>query len=273
MMKRNLSPHSFIKDTLNRWKQKQRERTVEEQNQPGTQIQIHIYNLRLMTVMIGRRPENLSQHMLYLKVNITHQRPLLRVPHLSRRHAQCQRGEPHPLLRVPHVSPKHAECQTGEPSSPHQKLYVQRELAPLKHLNSMQSDSVPIQLPSNELAPLKHLRSVQSDSVPTQLPINELAPLKHLRSVQSDSVPTQLPINELAPLKHLRSVQSDSVPTQLPINELAPLKHLRSVQSDSMPTQLPIKELVPQKNLCSVQSDSVLMLLHTEQHSTIKGWL
>ncbi|XP_049895784.1 uncharacterized protein LOC126387294 isoform X1 [Epinephelus moara] len=73
MMKRNLSPHSFIKVTLNRWKQKQRERTLEEQNQPGTQIQIHIYNLRLLTrlehllnqrliiVMIGRRPENLSQ--------------------------------------------------------------------------------------------------------------------------------------------------------------------------------------------------------------------
>ncbi|KAL7375400.1 hypothetical protein ABVT39_016705 [Epinephelus coioides] len=111
---------------------------------------------------------------------------------------------------------------------------------------------------------------MQSDSVPIQLPSNELVPLKHLRSVQSDSVPTQLPINELAPLKHLHSVQSDSVPTQLPINELAPLKHLRSVQSDSVPTQLPINELAPRKNLRSVQSNSVLMLLHTEQHSTIK---
>ncbi|KAI3359047.1 hypothetical protein L3Q82_015414 [Scortum barcoo] len=66
MMKRNLSPHSFIKHTLNRWKQELMERTVEDQNQPGTQIQINIYNqmlmrslqtlltLRLKTVMTGR---------------------------------------------------------------------------------------------------------------------------------------------------------------------------------------------------------------------------
>ncbi|XP_068589653.1 uncharacterized protein [Cebidichthys violaceus] len=63
MMKRNLSPHSFIKDKLNRWKQKVMERTVEDQNQTGTQIQIDmqnqilmrletLLNLRLMTVMI-----------------------------------------------------------------------------------------------------------------------------------------------------------------------------------------------------------------------------
>ncbi|XP_075937410.1 uncharacterized protein LOC142938083 [Anarhichas minor] len=67
MMKRKLSPHSFIKDKLNRWKQKLMERTVEDQNQAGTQIQNQILMriletlLTLMTVMIGRRPENLSQ--------------------------------------------------------------------------------------------------------------------------------------------------------------------------------------------------------------------
>ncbi|KAL7375568.1 hypothetical protein ABVT39_019891 [Epinephelus coioides] len=82
-----VSPHSLIKvklrrtdrqslqpaAQLNRWKQRLKERTVEDQNQPGTQIQIHIYNLRLMTrlesllslrlmivTMIGKRPDNLS---------------------------------------------------------------------------------------------------------------------------------------------------------------------------------------------------------------------
>ncbi|XP_044028000.1 uncharacterized protein LOC122864529 [Siniperca chuatsi] len=65
------SSRSFIKAKLNRWKQELMERTVEDQDQPGTQIQIHIYNLtlmtrletllRLMTVMTGTRPVNLSQ--------------------------------------------------------------------------------------------------------------------------------------------------------------------------------------------------------------------
>uniref|UniRef100_A0A8D0AFX5 C2H2-type domain-containing protein n=1 Tax=Sander lucioperca TaxID=283035 RepID=A0A8D0AFX5_SANLU len=41
MMKRKLSPHSFITDKLNTWKQKLMERTVEDQNQPGTHI--HFY--------------------------------------------------------------------------------------------------------------------------------------------------------------------------------------------------------------------------------------
>ncbi|KAM6938650.1 uncharacterized protein PEZ65_004902 [Lycodopsis pacificus] len=67
MMRRKLSPHSFIKGKLNRWKQMLMERTVEDQNQAGTQIQIDIQNqilmrrletlLTLMTVMIGRRPD------------------------------------------------------------------------------------------------------------------------------------------------------------------------------------------------------------------------
>ncbi|KAK9530027.1 hypothetical protein VZT92_011563 [Zoarces viviparus] len=68
MMKRKLSPHSFIKDKLNSWKQMLMERIVEDQNQAGTQIQIDIQNQILMTrretlltLMIGRRPENLSQ--------------------------------------------------------------------------------------------------------------------------------------------------------------------------------------------------------------------
>ncbi|KAK5917662.1 hypothetical protein CgunFtcFv8_002486 [Champsocephalus gunnari] len=80
MMKRNLSPLSLIKDKLNTWKQKLVERTVEDQNQPGAQIQRAVYNLRmrttletllktlktllnltLKTVLIGRRPENLPQ--------------------------------------------------------------------------------------------------------------------------------------------------------------------------------------------------------------------
>ncbi|KAM6900932.1 uncharacterized protein PEZ65_019135 [Lycodopsis pacificus] len=53
------------------WKQMLMERTVEDQNQAGTRIQIDIKDqilmrrletlLTLMTVMIGRRPENLSQ--------------------------------------------------------------------------------------------------------------------------------------------------------------------------------------------------------------------
>ncbi|KAL3065024.1 hypothetical protein OYC64_015246 [Pagothenia borchgrevinki] len=51
MMKRNLSPLSFIKDKLNTWKQKLMERTVEDQNQPGTQIQRDIYNQRLRTTL------------------------------------------------------------------------------------------------------------------------------------------------------------------------------------------------------------------------------
>ncbi|KAK5910562.1 hypothetical protein CesoFtcFv8_004386 [Champsocephalus esox] len=80
-MKRNLSPLSFIKDKLNTWKRKLMEMTVEDQNQPGTQIQRAVYNLRLRTTLetllkltletllnltlktvpIGRRPENLHQ--------------------------------------------------------------------------------------------------------------------------------------------------------------------------------------------------------------------
>ena len=56
-----VSPHSFIKlrrterqslqpaAQLNTWKQKLMERTVEDQNQPGTQIQRDIYNQRLRT--------------------------------------------------------------------------------------------------------------------------------------------------------------------------------------------------------------------------------
>ncbi|KAI3358990.1 hypothetical protein L3Q82_015372, partial [Scortum barcoo] len=59
---------------ISKWKQELMERTVEDQNQPGTQIQnsIHSYmlrkrrplplNLRLMTVVVtGRRPEKLSR--------------------------------------------------------------------------------------------------------------------------------------------------------------------------------------------------------------------
>eukprot|EP00064_Thunnus_orientalis_P023523 superscaffoldBa00008981_g23769 len=63
MMKTNLSPHSFIQvklrrterqslqpaAQLNRWKQTLMERIVEDQNQPGTHIQIDFYNLILMT--------------------------------------------------------------------------------------------------------------------------------------------------------------------------------------------------------------------------------
>ncbi|XP_078112077.1 uncharacterized protein LOC144521392 [Sander vitreus] len=64
---------SQLHQRLNTWKQKLMERTVEDQNQPGTHIHILFYNqrlktrletllnLRLMTVLIGRRPENLSQ--------------------------------------------------------------------------------------------------------------------------------------------------------------------------------------------------------------------
>ncbi|KAM6904044.1 uncharacterized protein PEZ65_018781 isoform 2-T3 [Lycodopsis pacificus] len=70
-MKRKLNPQSFIKDKPKRWRQKLMERTVEDQNQRGTRIQIDIQNqilmrrletlLTLMTVVIGRRPENLSR--------------------------------------------------------------------------------------------------------------------------------------------------------------------------------------------------------------------
>ncbi|XP_071058569.1 uncharacterized protein [Pseudochaenichthys georgianus] len=80
-IKRNLSPHSLIKDKLNTWKQKLMEMTVEDQNLPGTQFQKAVYNQRLRTtletllnltlethlnltlktVLIGRRPENLRQ--------------------------------------------------------------------------------------------------------------------------------------------------------------------------------------------------------------------
>ncbi|XP_071062089.1 uncharacterized protein [Pseudochaenichthys georgianus] len=63
----------LIKDKLNTWKQKLMEMTVEDQNQPGAQIQRAVYNQRLRTtletllnlalktVLIGRRPENLHQ--------------------------------------------------------------------------------------------------------------------------------------------------------------------------------------------------------------------
>ncbi|TNN27165.1 hypothetical protein EYF80_062692 [Liparis tanakae] len=62
-LKRKLSPLSFIKDKL-------MEMIVEDQNQPGTQIQIDfqilmrlesLQNQILMTPLIGRRPENLNQ--------------------------------------------------------------------------------------------------------------------------------------------------------------------------------------------------------------------
>ena len=77
MMKRNLSPHSFTNTKPKRsrikriWKQKLMERTVENQNQPRTQVQIENYNhlvttrlqthlnLRLKTAVIGWRRGNL----------------------------------------------------------------------------------------------------------------------------------------------------------------------------------------------------------------------
>ncbi|TNN23470.1 hypothetical protein EYF80_066409 [Liparis tanakae] len=65
-----LSHHSFIKNKPNRWKQKLMEMIVEDQNQPGTRIQIDLQILMrrletflkqiLMTLLIGRKPENLN---------------------------------------------------------------------------------------------------------------------------------------------------------------------------------------------------------------------
>ncbi|XP_056266977.1 uncharacterized protein LOC130191306 [Pseudoliparis swirei] len=79
-LKRKPSPLRFIKDKLNRWKLKLMEMILEDQNQPGTQIQIDLQilmkrletlqnqilmrtllNQILMTLLIGRRPENLNQ--------------------------------------------------------------------------------------------------------------------------------------------------------------------------------------------------------------------
>lgn len=51
MRRRNLSPHSFIKDNLSRWRQELMERNVEDQNQTEPQNQISIYTLRLKSVL------------------------------------------------------------------------------------------------------------------------------------------------------------------------------------------------------------------------------
>ena len=66
-MKENLSPHSSVKDRLNRWRQKLMEQTVENQNQPGLQINFHSLRLTILTTLLNLRlktegrAENLRQ--------------------------------------------------------------------------------------------------------------------------------------------------------------------------------------------------------------------
>ena len=54
-MKENLSPHSSITDRLNRWRQKLMEWTVEDQNQPGPQVNFCSLRLRTLTTLLNLR--------------------------------------------------------------------------------------------------------------------------------------------------------------------------------------------------------------------------
>ncbi|XP_041665008.1 uncharacterized protein LOC121523964 isoform X2 [Cheilinus undulatus] len=82
MMKRILSPHSFIKDRLNRWKRELMERTVVKQRQPGTMIKtlrsrlMTPLILRLMTALIGGRQQNTRQLRLHKCVDHQVSEPL-----------------------------------------------------------------------------------------------------------------------------------------------------------------------------------------------------
>ncbi len=62
-MKKNLSPHSFIKDKLNTWKHKLMETTVEKQNQPETRVLRDIYSL----IIGGTTPLRLKSVMMIQK--------------------------------------------------------------------------------------------------------------------------------------------------------------------------------------------------------------